>query len=620
MVFTEKGDELLTKCIFNGCDDDSLDGEYHLYINKNTSQYWCHKCGSSGNIKTLAKHFGDNDIELQDTPMEVIPVLPQKVNLEPALVEKCKNNVPERIRKYLNQRGITSDIIAERELGWGFFYKRWWITIPVKDQNSNLLFLKLRKDPEDENNHDKYKSFPMGMSANVYGVDRLNDKTAEVVVCEGELDQMILNEWGIDAITSTAGAGTFKKECLGCLKRVEKIYICLDNDEAGKNGTDKLIKLFEENLPESVVYRIDLPDRMPVGGDITEYFEKYSGNPDELMRELPKLVSKKERVDFNKFQPIAIGELMKMEFSDKEWIIEKIVPCQGITIISGAPASYKTWLTLEAAKSIASGVDFLGKFKCKKSNVLIIDEENHLNLIKKRLDLLSVNPNLPIHLLSQKNFIVTDEKLIKQVIEICDANDIGVIIIDSLVRINNAEENDASQMSKVFQSIRKLCQSGRTVVLTHHERKESLFKSSAQSRLRGSSDISASIDAHLSITRDKENQHRLIVEQPKNRYETEMEPWEIEIKQEKDKISFSYLGAHSGDRSKKEEAKEIIKGILEESSDGLSKTEIALKVREVGSIGEKNIREGISMLMREGAVKEKQGDGNTKICYLSKPG
>lgn len=53
------GNELVLDCIFNGCDDDSSPNEHHLYINNSTGQYHCFKCGASGNLITLKRHFGD---------------------------------------------------------------------------------------------------------------------------------------------------------------------------------------------------------------------------------------------------------------------------------------------------------------------------------------------------------------------------------------------------------------------------------------------------------------------------------------------------------------------------------------------------------------------------------
>ncbi|PIP16461.1 MAG: hypothetical protein COX46_02080, partial [bacterium (Candidatus Ratteibacteria) CG23_combo_of_CG06-09_8_20_14_all_48_7] len=66
--FREVSGELITKCIFSDCDDDTKSSELpHLYINPETTEYFCHKCGAKGNFVTLARHLGD-DIALPPEP------------------------------------------------------------------------------------------------------------------------------------------------------------------------------------------------------------------------------------------------------------------------------------------------------------------------------------------------------------------------------------------------------------------------------------------------------------------------------------------------------------------------------------------------------------------------
>ena len=51
------------------------------------------------------------------------------------IVENCHNQLfkfPD-IKKYLNDRLITDELIKDFELGYGEFYGSRWITIPVKD-------------------------------------------------------------------------------------------------------------------------------------------------------------------------------------------------------------------------------------------------------------------------------------------------------------------------------------------------------------------------------------------------------------------------------------------------------------------------------------------------------
>jgi hypothetical protein len=173
-------------------------------------------------------------------------------------------------------------------------------------------------------------------------------------------------------------------------------------------------------------------------------------------------------------------------------------------------------------------------------------------------------------------------------------------------------------MSEVFRRIKQFCQNGITVILTHHERKEGVIRISAQNRLRGSSDISAAVDAHLAIKRDKDDKSKIIIEQAKLRTAKEIESFEVAIREVEEKMEFSYLGLHSEEASKKELAKEIVQSVLEEEPEGLSRSELCRKVKETENIGEKSIREAIKELIASETILERQGNKNTKICSLPK--
>lgn len=218
-----------------------------------------------------------------------------------------------------------------------------------------------------------------------------------------------------------------------------------------------------------------------------------------------KAEAKEEVAKEDSIKVFSLGELLNMEFKESQWTIEKLVPREEITIISGAPASFKTWMILQMAISISKGEPLFGQFESNGTGVLMIDEENHRRILKDRMKLLGAPNSLPIYFLSQKGFLVTDEKQVEKILKICEEKSVDVIFIDSLIRISNAEENDATEMSKVFYQIKKLCQAGKTVIVTHHERKEGINKSTAQNRMRGSSDISASVDSHIALIRDRKN-------------------------------------------------------------------------------------------------------------------
>lgn len=304
--YKEVNGELIAKCIFNTCDEDSKGSEAHLYFNAETGQYDCKKCGEKGNIFTLAEHFGDSIKDIALHPLEIPkPKRAKNGKFDPGLVERCYYALPERIIDYLNSRGISNDTIEEFKLGWGNFYGKWWITIPIKDRNGNFIFFKLRQNPAEGN---QKMGYPKGIEAQVYGWEILQDKPDIVVICEGELDRLILMANGVPAITSTHGALTFKKEWVDLIPNTTEVYICFDNDKAGKDGSERIARMIVEAGVKDVK-KIILPPEVGEGGDITDFFIKLKGNLDDLFYKYAQPYP--EKIDISQFLPLSSQELIQ---------------------------------------------------------------------------------------------------------------------------------------------------------------------------------------------------------------------------------------------------------------------------------------------------------------------
>ena len=75
----------------------------------------------------------------------------------------------------------------------------------------------------------------------------------------------------------------------------------------------------------------------------------------DIKNEIDKIIQEAEDLEIpSEFNPklLSIQEIIATDFGPLEWVIDKLIPRQSITVISGEPGSYKTWLTMEMAKSI----------------------------------------------------------------------------------------------------------------------------------------------------------------------------------------------------------------------------------------------------------------------------
>lgn len=346
IAYRENGQELISKCLFNDCDRDSTGSEAHLYFNKDTSQYECKKCGEKGNLITLQKHFGDKDTAQRASSYS-------GPRFSDALVQKCHDNLPEHIRKYLNERGIIDGVIDSYKIGYSTFYGKNYITIPVMD-NDGYKFFKLRQDPKDG---DGKITYPKGAEAQLFGMYAPQEE--KQIICEGELDALALISQGCFALTSTHGAGTFKEEWIDEDLRKPKIYVCFDNDEAGKKGSIRVLKMLE-NVGLRNLNQITLPEEVGDGGDITDYLIKLNLSTLDLFDKYAKEYP--ERIDPSQFQPLAPEELSEaLELTIKNDNENKIVSflCQlsaytedaQFNVSFNSPSSTgKSYIALEVSK------------------------------------------------------------------------------------------------------------------------------------------------------------------------------------------------------------------------------------------------------------------------------
>lgn len=177
------------------------------------------------------------------------------------LAQHYHAGITERIRAYLNGRGIADPVLDRFLIGWS----GWRITIPITNRRGEVVSFKLAKDPEDDADTPKMLSTP-GASAELYGWEWLKIRPPRVVVCEGEFDRLVLESLGVPAVTSTAGAGTFRSEWADALREVPEVFACFDRDAAGEQGANRVARL----VPSARI--VQLPEDVGPGGDVTDYF------------------------------------------------------------------------------------------------------------------------------------------------------------------------------------------------------------------------------------------------------------------------------------------------------------------------------------------------------------
>lgn len=168
--------------------------------------------------------------------------------------------LPDRIKAYLNDRGLPDDILERNKVTWDGEK----IVIPVFNADGMWLFNKYRRDPAVDAGP-KY-TYDKGATSALYGAEKI-PLFDRVIICEGEFDALILEAYGLTGVCSTGGAGTFKAEWFDLMAGKE-LFMCFDNDDAGRKGMERIARMRPE------IKMIPLPRDVGEHGDITDFFVK----------------------------------------------------------------------------------------------------------------------------------------------------------------------------------------------------------------------------------------------------------------------------------------------------------------------------------------------------------
>lgn len=283
----QRGDEHDCLCPFH--DDKRPSFGY----NEKTGLWKCQACGEGGNIFQF--HMKLHSCDFKTAVSEVSGItdvshLIENKNKNQLRVVKKKNDNPkvipedeiikahkallsnEKALKFLeDRRGWNVDVIKRLKLG----YEKQRVLIPIYDEDGNLVNIR-RYSPSGQ--QPKILHWKKGYGqARWWPIEHL--QLDEVVICEGEPDTILACQLGLPAITHTAGAETFKAEWAP-LFTDKRVYICYDNDPAGRSGAEKAANIISTRAADVKIINLpvnnekeDFTDWILQGGTIEQFHE-----------------------------------------------------------------------------------------------------------------------------------------------------------------------------------------------------------------------------------------------------------------------------------------------------------------------------------------------------------
>ena len=156
-----------------------------------------------------------------------IVVYPELVDI---FYEYGRNN-----RQLWYNRGYTDKTIDKFKLG---FEGKWYV-IPIFEESKFVNFQMRMENPRMMSTWYKISD------GHTFNFSML-PVTDFVILTEGPVDAIMLSQYGIPAVSQTAGSGNIDiyRKHFNKFNNIQKIYICYDNDKAGQSGSLKVARLF----------------------------------------------------------------------------------------------------------------------------------------------------------------------------------------------------------------------------------------------------------------------------------------------------------------------------------------------------------------------------------------
>lgn len=199
-------------------------------------------------------------------------------------------------------RGLEQETIEDFKIGYDIKSKRY--TIPIYTTFGDCVNIRKYSSDMDP----KIISYDKGYGENrLFNLDKGFKDRKNVVICEGEWDCILLNQYGLYAITGTCGVTSWDNEWnkyfIG-----KNVVIIFDCDKVGKDGSKKIGEKLINISNKLKIVDLELGDKE----DVTDWFCKYKKSKDELV----DLIKNVEEMDM--YSMIQLGEGMNPKWYNRK--------------------------------------------------------------------------------------------------------------------------------------------------------------------------------------------------------------------------------------------------------------------------------------------------------------
>ena len=457
-------------------------------------------------------------------------LLPQRSEwVEPLVIRPINGHYPApvQIPRTPVQLHLTDEWEYADEHGTVLFVKQRYKTSDTKGKTYKLL--RVMEDGARQASMVGARVIPYRLSDVLYA----SRKTKPLFLCEGEKAADALASIGVFTSTSHTGAGSWPAANSHWFADMH-IVLVPDNDAPGYRYASlvasallpiaKSVRLLA--LP--VQHTEDAFEWVAAGGDKVALMALCKGLQPVLDAEsiayLPPPATNDEEpaielsLDADEFTPEPAIELVPAESKIRieawdsiedepvEWLIQDVLPRRGFSALFGPPGSFKSFVALDIAHSIATGTAWMGKDVSTPGGVLYICGEGHGG-IGARIRACRLHhktePGAPVYVIRHQLNLRSSKEDIQQ-LQLAISNLVQreqvrfeLVQVDTLARaFGGGNENDSADMGSFVSSLSKIqrlldC----ALQIVHHVGKD------ITKGLRGHSSLLGALDTELELQR-----------------------------------------------------------------------------------------------------------------------
>jgi hypothetical protein len=216
--------------------------------------------------------------------------------------------------------------------------------------------------------------------------------------------------------------------------------------------------------------------------------------------------------------PVRLAHELDARPEERRWLIEGLWSAEAVGILGGEPKCCKSFLALDMAVAVASGVPCLRRFPTsQRGGVLLFAAEDSPSVVRQRLSSIAsasgiALDTLAIHVIVAPVLRLDVEIDQRRLEETVSALQPTLLVLDPFVRLHRIDENVSAEVAPLLDFLRGLQRRHHVaVVLVHHARKGASHLRAGQA-LRGSSELHAWGDSNLYMRRDGDDHLSLTVE------------------------------------------------------------------------------------------------------------